>query len=241
MRTPAWTEDRWQQFQRDRDVFSTIQNRRIRGILILNNTERFLVWMRTQTETHYPFWEDMMYLALHWSCYSSWLLKLQQFLQQRLSYLWATLQSRRAGADKSIWLRLMGSQVESLLMTNYNAPQFLRVFNWLIVWRLKQVLEVQWVWKQQLLEEPRGSKSGVGGGSAMGWGHGTQLCTANAVFGEKMSHILNPVHTMIIGMQQLHAWIMQSLQTINTNQTDYKQIQQWTRHYNPANPTPKLL
>ena len=35
------------------------------------------------------------------------------------------------------WLRLMGSQVESMLMTNYNGPQFLRVFKGLIVWRLK--------------------------------------------------------------------------------------------------------
>ena len=81
------------------------------------------------------------------------------------------------------------------------------------------------------------------------WWMCTQLCTANAVFGEKNEphiklsahHDYWKAHAPSTGTQQLHAWIMQSLQTINTNQTDYKQIQQWTRHYNPANPTPKLL
>ena len=37
-----------------------------------------------------------------------------------------------------------------------------------IVWRRKQVLEVQWVLKQLLLEELRGTKSGVGWGG-VGW------------------------------------------------------------------------
>ena len=64
----------------------------------------------------------MMHLTQHWSSYSSQLLQLQQFLQQRLFVSDSSKQEDRCWQLVTrTCLRLMGSLIEFLLMTNFSS------------------------------------------------------------------------------------------------------------------------